>query len=77
MKKLRLDFFLGWDQHDLNHGLDEQDVKLDIAVDDGDPMEQEDEQFDTNPVDDRCASFLIVIIILMIISLCIYSMMYK
>ena len=77
MKKyLHLDFFLGLNQHDPNHGLDEQDVKLDIAVEDDDAVEQDDEVFYTNLDEDRCSQFLIVIIILMIISFCIYSMMY-
>ena len=73
---LHLDF-LGLNQHDPNHGLDEQDdVKLDIAVKDNDAVEEDDEVFYTNLDDDRCSQFLLVIIILMIISLCIYSMMY-
>ena len=73
---LHLDF-LGLNQHDPNHGLDEQDdVKLDIAVEDNAAVEEDDEVFYTNLDDDRCSQFLLVIIILMIISLCIYSMMY-
>ena len=69
--------FLGLNQHDPNYGLDEQDdVKLDIAVEDNDAVEEDDEVFYTNLEDDRCSQFLLVIIILMIISLCIYSMMY-
>ena len=75
-KYLHLDFFLGLNQHNPNNGLDEQAVKLDIAVEDDDAVEQDDEVFYPNLDDDRCSQFLIVIIILMIISLCIYSMMY-
>ena len=76
IKNIYISIFLGLNQHDPNHGLDEQDVKLDIAVEDDDAVEEDDEVFYTNLDDDRCSQCLIVIIILMIISFCIYSMMY-
>ena len=76
IKNIYISIFLGLNQHDPNHGLDEQDVKLDIAVEDYDAVEEDDEVFYTNLDDDRCSTCLIVVIILMIISLCIYSMMY-
>ena len=75
-KNICISIFLGLNQHDPNHGLDEQDVKLDIAVKDDDAVGEDDEVFYTNLDDDRCSQWLIVIIILMIISFCIYSMMY-